>query len=554
MDVTTSSILLVDDEQLLLDVFSHVLTKAGYLTRTVASGQRAIDILKVEKFDLLLLDINMPKINGVQVLEYIKSQDELTDLPVMMLSAEHDNETVLKCISMGAADYIKKPADSELLRSRVWRCLQKHKGLTGSGPTKSTKSQGRARILMVDDDEMLRAILHYRLVENDHIVQQAKSGAEALAALEESDFDLILLDVMMPELDGFQTLQKIKENEKSRHIPVIMVSADDRPATIDKCLAAGADDYVMKPFNTVLLNTRIQSCLIVDERGNVKGKASPSKPQDIVLSLVQRLKNDKIKFPVMPDVAVKVNKLLKEKDDVTPEEVCEIIKPDPTLTMRLISISNSSYYRSSIEIKTIEDAILRLGMRETQNYLLLFTNRALFEVDSPPFNHLLNDLWEHSLATAEAARLIGKAVKYKDLNHLFTLGMLHDMGKLLLIQVLLELQQDGREMDETSILDILNAQHMEFGAALLKKWGFTDEFVSIAQHHHSLDEDSELSQELLIVSLANLMTRKHDFSLVEDDNEDLADSLAARRLNIDSNTIDDALERMKKFVASAASV
>ena len=554
MDITTSSILLVDDEQLLLDVFSRVLTKSGYVTRTVAGGQKAIDILKVEKFDLLLLDINMPKVNGVQVLEYIKSQDELTDLPVMMLSAEHDNETVLKCISMGAADYIKKPADSELLRSRVWRCLQKHKGLTGSGPTQHSAGQGRARILMVDDDEMLRAILNYRLVENDHIVRQVQSGVEALAALEESDFDLILLDVMMPELDGFQTLQRIKQNEKSRHIPIIMLSADDRPATIDKCLAAGADDYVMKPFNTVLLNTRIQSCLMVDEGGNVTGSASPSKPQDVVLSLVQRLKNDKIKFPVIPDIAENVNKLLKEKEDATPQEICELISTDPTLTLRLIGIANSSYYRSSVVIKTLEDAIFRLGMREAQNYILLFTNRSLFEADSPPFNHLMDDLWTHSLATAEASRLIGKTVKYKDLNHLFTLGMLHDMGKLLLLQVLLELKQDGREMDEISILDILDAQHTDFGAALMKKWDLSDEFVNVVQCHHSLEEETNPSQELLIVSLANLITRKPGYSLKEEEDENLADSMAARELGVTADTIEDIVDKLKVFVSGMTSL
>lgn len=549
MEIAASSLLIVDDEPLNCEVFGRVLKKAGYITLSAGNGDKAIELLKMEKFDLVLLDINMPKTNGVQVLEHIKSNQDLRDIPVIMVTAEHDNETVLHCINTGAADYIKKPIEPALLRSRVWRCLKKHKGLGGSEPEQIPESHAKAHILMVDDDEMHRALVNKRLAADNHSVRPAQSGLQALKALEESEFDLILLDVMMPDLDGFQTLEKIKANDKYRHIPVIMLSADDRPETIDKCLKAGADDFIMKPFNAALLQSRIQSCLVIDANGDVR-PATQTKVSDIVPDLVQRLRNDKINFPVMPEIAVKINRLLKENEDVGPQDICEIIKTDPALTLQLISMSNTSYYRGAVETKTLEDALVRLGMRETQNYLLLFTNRALFNADTPPFNKLLDKLWLHSMATAETARLLGKTLKHKDLNHLFTLGMLHDMGKLLLLQVLIELKNSGREMDETSINEILDSQHMSFGAALMRKWNFSDEFITITQQHHDLAEDDTCSQELLIVSLANLVTRKSGYSLKEDDGENLPDCIAARKLGIDARTLDNISEQLVEYITS----
>ena len=239
------------------------------------------------------------------------------------------------------------------------------------------------------------------------------------------------------------------------------------------------------------------------------------------MDLAQRLKSDKINFPVMPDIAIQLDRLFKEKNDICINTLAEIIKSDPALTMRLISISNSSYYRGATETRNLEEAIMRLGMRDTQNYLLLLTTRSMFDSDTPLFKTLLDSLWIHSLATAEAARLIGKMLKYSDLNQLFTLGMLHDMGKLLLLQVLFELNKNGRDMDKANIMHIVDTQHMAFGATLMRKWNMPSEFSYTAEQHHTISEGGKYSQEFLIVCLANMITRKSGYSLKEDNGEDL---------------------------------
>jgi putative nucleotidyltransferase with HDIG domain len=550
MDTSHISVLIVDDEALNRDIFGHALKKAGYHTHSVGNGVKAIEHLKVEKCDIVLLDINMPELNGIQVLEQIKTNPVIRDIPVMMITAEHDNDTVVRCIKLGAADYIKKPIEPALLRSRLWRCLQKYKSISDSEADGTSAAQKtRAHILIVDDDEMHRAIVKRRLSAEDHIIIEAQNGKEAIAALDKDKFDLILLDVTMPEMDGFQTLQRIKSSEVNRQIPVLMCSADDNPATIEKCLKAGAVDYILKPFNASLLSARVQSCLLVDKSGLVQSSVQPNVP-DIIIDLAERLKSNRIQFPIMPDIAIQIDKLFKEKEDIDINEISEIIKSDPALTMRLISISNSAYYRGAMSIKTLEEAIMRLGMKETQNYLLLLTTKSLFASDTAPFNKFLDRLWIHSIATAEASRQLGKLLDYPDLNHLFTLGMLHDMGKMLLLQVLFELHKNDRDMDEANIMEVVDAQHMAFGATLMRKWNLPSEFSYTAEQHHTIAEGGKYSQPFLIVCLANQITRILGYSLKEDTGDDLTQTYPARELGIDTEAIDKVCDGTKLFVSN----
>lgn len=118
-----------------------------------------------------------------------------------------------------------------------------------------------ARILVVDDIEDNRAVLQRRLERQGYAVACASSGGAALELLASAPFDLVLLDVMMPELDGFAVLERIKAAPQTRDIPVIMISALDDMASVVRCIERGAEDYLPKPFDPVLLKARIGACL-----------------------------------------------------------------------------------------------------------------------------------------------------------------------------------------------------------------------------------------------------------------------------------------------------
>jgi CheY-like chemotaxis protein len=113
-------------------------------------------------------------------------------------------------------------------------------------------TEARASVLVVDDDPINRTLLSRDLERQGHSVVTAEDGHRALAALRAESFDLVLLDVLMPELDGYETLSQIERDERLRHVPVIMVSALEDIESVVRCIEMGAADYLPRPFDPVL--------------------------------------------------------------------------------------------------------------------------------------------------------------------------------------------------------------------------------------------------------------------------------------------------------------
>jgi two-component system cell cycle response regulator len=122
-------------------------------------------------------------------------------------------------------------------------------------------TEGPGLVLVVDDDAMNRMLLSRGLERDGHRVRAVSNGVEALEALEEEPFDSVLLDVLMPEMDGYQVLEQMKSDPRLRHTPVIMISALDEIESVIRCIEMGAEDYLPKPFDPVLLRARINAGL-----------------------------------------------------------------------------------------------------------------------------------------------------------------------------------------------------------------------------------------------------------------------------------------------------
>ena len=122
-------------------------------------------------------------------------------------------------------------------------------------------AEAPARILVVDDTEANRDLLARRLVRQGHRVDTASGGSAALARLAEDAFDLVLLDIMMPDMNGYEVLERLKADPELRHVPVIMITAIDDLDSVVRCIELGAEDHLLKPFNATLLRARIDSSL-----------------------------------------------------------------------------------------------------------------------------------------------------------------------------------------------------------------------------------------------------------------------------------------------------
>jgi adenylate cyclase len=160
----------------------------------------------------------------------------------------------------------------------------------------------------VDDDEASRSLLSRRLQQQGHAPEPATDGEHALTILAGKDYDLVLLDIVMPKLNGFDTLARMKADDRLRHVPVIVISSLDEVQSVARCLEMGADDYVTKPFNTALLRARVESCLAK--------KRLRDQEQAHTQQLTQRL-------AALSDVSVAINSL---DVDVVLEQILDLSK------------------------------------------------------------------------------------------------------------------------------------------------------------------------------------------------------------------------------------
>lgn len=264
MLVLNRSILVVDDNDSNRDLLKRRMEQEGYHVAVASSGEQALSTLRHERFDLMLLDLMMPEMNGFQVLTQIKEDRSHVHMPVIMTTADNDVESVKNCIKLGAVDYIVKPINVAVLKSRVWghiaKASQQHAVHTG----KITSSMEGARILAVDDLALNRDLLANRLTKAGYHVKTADSADAALRVLGMEVIHLMLLDLKMPGTDGFQLLEQVKNNPRFTHLPVVILSADDTSDSMTRGLALGATDYVVKPFYAPILKSRIDACLAAE--------------------------------------------------------------------------------------------------------------------------------------------------------------------------------------------------------------------------------------------------------------------------------------------------
>ena len=257
-------ILIVDDDQLNREVLARRFIQEGFEASTAESGLRALERIAFQKFDLILLDVDMPGMDGIETLKQIRVQEQWSTIPVVMLSANDKNDIIKKCLSLGASDYLVKPFVMKLARNRIERCLALlNKPVEEELPV----PEGGYRLLVVDDNELNRRLLNRQLVKRGHKVFEAESGEQALSLIDGDMFDLVLLDINMPGISGIEVLKRIRGNPKTEKLPVVIVTAASDTDTMVNCIQHGADDYISKPLDMEFLLKRIMTVINARRRG-----------------------------------------------------------------------------------------------------------------------------------------------------------------------------------------------------------------------------------------------------------------------------------------------
>ncbi len=234
-DLAKTTILIVDDESSVRDTLQEVLDDRGYSVSVAEDGYTAIQMAKETHFDIMFIDVAMPGIDGLQTLEVIKKIDPRTK--VVIITGQDIEHLVAKATSRGAFTCLPKPLNdvNELLQ-----LLQKIK-----------EEMVLTSVLVVDDDLSFRETLKEILEKEGYRVYAAQDGLTAVQMAKETPFDIAFIDVMLPGIDGFQTLDEIKKINPSTN--VIMLTGQNIEDFSDHSVSSGAFAHLTKPIDLVKL-------------------------------------------------------------------------------------------------------------------------------------------------------------------------------------------------------------------------------------------------------------------------------------------------------------
>ncbi len=260
IDLRGLRILLADDNATFREIISSYLHSFGYTVDAVDSGSEVLAKLghtKVQPpYDLAILDWQMPYPDGLETARKIKAIPHLADsLPIVMVSSHGREDIMREAVKVGINNYLVKPITHSVLFDAILETLGRHPGpktlvVPDSDEQKSQRRQIRsARALIVDDNPINLQICSEILKTLEMNASTAASGREALDLLGKENFDVILMDVQMPEMDGYQATGLIRKSSTIKQIPIIALTAHALSGDREKCLEAGMNDYLTKPID-----------------------------------------------------------------------------------------------------------------------------------------------------------------------------------------------------------------------------------------------------------------------------------------------------------------
>lgn len=467
------------------------------------------------------------------------------------------------------------------------------------------------KILVVDDELVSRMALE-KIMDSFGQCEVVESGSGAITAFQKAleegaPFGLITLDINMPEMDGKEVLINIREIERKKEIPkekqVIIIMATSSPDKEDviACIQAGCNDYIVKPFNKEIVREKFDKHKIkwlpengdrndvqqsspktttdiigdakpkfdaaeftkpaagihgnVPERTNEEESVSDDKGtlREAVLGVVKKFKAGNIDLPVLPKVVHEIEEVIK-KPDSDAKKLADVIERDAVISIRLLTVANSPIYRGTDKITTVRQAIPRLGVKETQSIVLTIASKSIYKTKNAQIMVLMEKLWLHSLASAYASKAIAQKLALGDVESFFLMGLLHDVGKVLLVRALTDIIPETDSISIDDVISTIQEVHCSFGEAYLLQGGSDEKFVQAAASHDKQKYFKTSKKEVLVVNLANYLTRKIGYSLFNDEEIVLSELESAELLVIDSGLLDAACEEVKAMMEATADI
>lgn len=246
-------VLVVDDDPAMALLIEAVLESVGATAHIAGTGAEAEAALLHASFQLIVLDLQLPDTDGRSLLLRLKDQPTTARIPVAILSASATSAVKSECYAIGADAFFAKPIDPQEFAQGMAALLRRKPGAPASAPANDDR-----RVVLVEDDELAASLIKHRLSRDGFEVVHYADGNSAVELTAAQKPLLIILDVKIPGLDGFEVLRRLREQASLRDIPIVMLTALGNERDVVRAFDLGAADYMTKPFSPAELLARVR--------------------------------------------------------------------------------------------------------------------------------------------------------------------------------------------------------------------------------------------------------------------------------------------------------
>jgi CheY-like chemotaxis protein/signal transduction histidine kinase len=362
---TQKEVLVVDDDPTVLVLFEKLFKRQGLPVKTFENGRDAIHYIEGDaKISLIILDLLMPGIDGFEVLQKLKTSEKTKNIPVVIYTAKKLNAKDRSRLSQNYSLLLQKTEETpETLLKQINDLVSAR--IEKSRPVQTEKSRGR--ILLAEDDPSGQKLMQHILDRMGYEVELAGNGKEVLEKMEKGAFDIVLMDMEMPVMDGFTATRELRRKEETRSFPIIALTAHAMKEHREKTLAAGCTDYLSKPINREKLEVMLEKYIgpkTVPQPAAQAASAARDEEDPLMAELTQFF---------ITDLA---QRLKKFNDDIKTQNVDEIVRFGHSLKGTAGSYGFPEFSKIGGEIEKVGkdgqwDVILSLQKRLMDEYRII---------------------------------------------------------------------------------------------------------------------------------------------------------------------------------------
>jgi HD-like signal output (HDOD) protein/CheY-like chemotaxis protein len=354
--------------------------------------------------------------------------------------------------------------------------------------------------------------------------------------------DLIVMDTV-PQGNFLKALEIIRRTKALQGIPIVVYTYEQ--TKLKECFRKGADGFILKPCSPAVFLGKIWKAMGAESRKEVTAASFSSKYKKDI----EQIDN----LPTLPTVYTEVDRLCKNPD-VSSDELSKVIETDPSITLKLLNLSNSAFFGFTRQIKSVRDAISLLGNKTVQNTILSI---AIFEVTKDLGGSAgldKNEFWLHSTAAGSVARFLSNKLSLGR-DEAFTSGIVHDMGKIILDALYSDFYAEVlTKVSESPITiydaeeDVIGLNHCQIGLELAQAWNLPPELSEAVAYHHRpsiAEKDKEIAS---LVNLGDAIARELGVGSGGDQAEVKAHPAALKRLQVTQDQLEEWTPEIQEAV------